>query len=74
MDDESGKGCLDSLSHVEVKKEVVLGFLRNIKVDKSPGPDGIYPRILRGKGENCCSLEKSLYPHGLQGRSQRIGE
>ena len=47
VDDESGKGCVNSFSHVEIKKEEVLGFLRNIKVDKFPGPDGIYPRILR---------------------------
>ena len=25
----------------------MLGFLGNIKTDKSPGPDGIYPRLLR---------------------------
>eukprot|EP00061_Rhincodon_typus_P014586 g41692.t1 len=30
----------------EITKEVVLGLLKSIKVDKSPGPDGIYPRLL----------------------------
>ena len=31
VDDESGKGCADSLGHIEIKKEV-LGVLKNIKV------------------------------------------
>eukprot|EP00061_Rhincodon_typus_P014533 g41604.t1 len=28
----------------KIKKEVVLGLLKNIKVDKTTGPDCIYPR------------------------------
>eukprot|EP00061_Rhincodon_typus_P004968 g23846.t1 len=32
------------LGHFEIKKELVLGLLRSINVDKFPGPDGIYPR------------------------------
>eukprot|EP00061_Rhincodon_typus_P001457 g14842.t1 len=35
------------LGHFEIKKEVVLRALKGIKVDKSPGPDGIYPRLVR---------------------------
>eukprot|EP00061_Rhincodon_typus_P012854 g38860.t1 len=34
------------LGHFEIKKEGVLGLLNSIRVDKSPGPDGIYPRLL----------------------------
>eukprot|EP00061_Rhincodon_typus_P013114 g39283.t1 len=30
--------------HFEMKKEVVLDLLKSIKVDKSPSPNGIYPR------------------------------
>ena len=41
-----GVRCVDILGHVDIKKEG-LGILKSIKVDKSPGPDGIYPRILR---------------------------
>ena len=75
VDDESGKGFVDSLSHVELKKEEVLGFLRNIKVDKSPGPDGIYTKIRReAKEEIAGALREILHPCWLQGRSQRIGE
>eukprot|EP00061_Rhincodon_typus_P016831 g45251.t1 len=32
------------LGHFEIKKEVVLGLLKSVKVEKSPGPKGIYPR------------------------------
>eukprot|EP00061_Rhincodon_typus_P004406 g22496.t1 len=31
----------------KINKEVVLCPLESIKVDKSPRPDGIYPRLLR---------------------------
>ena len=31
---------------VDVLREDVLAILKNLKVDKSPGLDGIYPRIL----------------------------
>eukprot|EP00061_Rhincodon_typus_P012281 g37913.t1 len=35
------------LRHFEIRKEVELSLLKSIKVDKSPEPDGIYPRLLR---------------------------
>ena len=60
VDDESGKGCVDSLSQVEIKKEEVLGFLRNIKIDKSPGPDEIYPRILREAREEIAGALREI--------------
>ena len=34
------------LDGIEVHKEEVLAILESVKIDKSPGPDGIYPRIL----------------------------
>eukprot|EP00061_Rhincodon_typus_P007860 g29967.t1 len=34
------------LGHFEIKKVMVLDLLKSIKVDKSPGPEGIYPRLL----------------------------
>ena len=33
--------------HIEVTRGKVLRQLKSIRVDKSPGPDGIHPRILR---------------------------
>ncbi|GCC34259.1 hypothetical protein chiPu_0012732 [Chiloscyllium punctatum] len=34
------------LEEILVRKEDVLGILKNLRIDKSPGPDGIYPRIM----------------------------
>eukprot|EP00061_Rhincodon_typus_P014255 g41169.t1 len=48
MDDVKVRGGYgDILGHVNIKEEEVLCVLKNIKVDEFPGPDGIYPRILR---------------------------
>lgn len=30
---------------VDINKDMSLGVLKNIKVNRLPGPDGIYPRI-----------------------------
>ena len=65
VDDESGKGCVDSLNHVEIKKEEVLGFLRNIQVDKTPGPDAIYPRILREAREEIAGALREIFVSSL---------
>eukprot|EP00061_Rhincodon_typus_P005674 g25489.t1 len=35
------------LWHFEIKTKAVMGFMKRIKVDKSVGPDGIYPKLLR---------------------------
>ncbi|GCB60125.1 hypothetical protein scyTo_0006816 [Scyliorhinus torazame] len=32
-------------SVVAITKEKVLGKLKDLKVDKSPGPDGLHPRV-----------------------------
>lgn len=31
----------------KIKKDETLGLLKTTRMDKSPGPDGIYPRLLR---------------------------
>eukprot|EP00061_Rhincodon_typus_P005477 g25029.t1 len=46
-EDDLREGSVDLLGQVAIKKEEVLCVLKSIKVDKSLGPDGIYPRILR---------------------------
>eukprot|EP00061_Rhincodon_typus_P016637 g44953.t1 len=46
-DDKIREGYVDILGHVAIKEEVELSVLKNIKVDKSRRPDGIYHRILR---------------------------
>ena len=35
------------VSAVAITKEKVLGKLKGLKVDKSPGPDGLHPRVLK---------------------------
>eukprot|EP00061_Rhincodon_typus_P004368 g22413.t1 len=53
-DMEDGEICVEHanmLGHFEIKKEVVLDLLKSIKVDKSPGPDGICPSHWRGPGD-----------------------
>ena len=38
---------LETLSHIEVSEDQMVKALQSLKVDKSPGPDGLHPRILR---------------------------
>ena len=49
------------LGNFEMKKEVVLSLFKSTKVDKSPGHDGIYVRLLRGKRGDCWGPDKELY-------------
>ena len=44
-------GCVDPLEQISITREEVLGVLGSIKVDKSPGPDGICPRLFRERQE-----------------------
>ena len=69
VDDETGEECVDGLGHVEIKKEDVLGVLKKIEVDKSPEPDGIYPRILREAREEISGAlrENSCILTGFRG-------
>ena len=36
-----------TLTHVEVTEAQMLKALQSLKVDKSPGPDGLHPRVLK---------------------------
>ncbi|XP_051897465.1 40S ribosomal protein S24 isoform X1 [Pristis pectinata] len=45
VEGSAGKGNV--LEVVDIKIEDVLKLLTNIKTDNSPGPDGIFPRLLR---------------------------
>ena len=37
----------EDLETIIITKQVVLGKLMGLKVDKSPGPDGMHPRVLK---------------------------
>eukprot|EP00061_Rhincodon_typus_P014068 g40864.t1 len=48
IDDKETKVGED-LETIIIRKEVMLGKLMELKVDKSPSPDGMYPRVLEEK-------------------------
>ena len=50
--------CEDSLNNVNISEEIVFKKLNSIKVDKSQGPDGLNPRILK---ECSSSIVKPLF-------------
>lgn len=64
---------MEILGQFEFEEEEVLGSWKSIKKDKSPGPNGIYPTLLRGAREGIVgSLMKifssyRLGPRGLEG-------
>ena len=35
------------LKEISISREMVLGKLMGLKVDKSPGPDNLHPRVLK---------------------------
>eukprot|EP00061_Rhincodon_typus_P011107 g35886.t1 len=45
--DEKESMADEDLEMIIIIKEIVLGKLMELKVDKPPGPDGMYPRILK---------------------------
>eukprot|EP00061_Rhincodon_typus_P014606 g41725.t1 len=53
--------CVDTLEKVNILKEEVLGMLNCIKVDKSPGPDGIYCRLLREAKEEVAGALADIF-------------
>eukprot|EP00061_Rhincodon_typus_P008863 g31857.t1 len=53
------------LGHFVIKKQVVLDLLRSIKVDKAPGPNGIYSRLLREAGEEIAGALTKIFISSL---------
>ena len=48
-----------------IDKEIILKKLRKLKVSKSPGPDGIYPRILHETGEKLVNVLMIIFKTSL---------
>ena len=46
LEDRGSKG-VEELKEIFIRREIVLGRLMGLKDDKSPGPDGLHPRVLR---------------------------
>eukprot|EP00061_Rhincodon_typus_P001307 g14388.t1 len=55
----------DMLVRVNVRKENVLEILENMRIDKSPGPDGIYPRFLREAREDIAAPLAMIFASSL---------
>eukprot|EP00061_Rhincodon_typus_P018373 g47525.t1 len=53
------------LRYFEIKKEVVLGILKSIKLDKFLGPKGIYPRLLTEEREEIVGTLTKIFVSSL---------
>ena len=42
-----GPGVTEELKEIHISQKMVLDRLMGLKADKSPGPDGLHPRILK---------------------------
>eukprot|EP00061_Rhincodon_typus_P004588 g22942.t1 len=65
---EDSESCVehaDMLRHFEIKKEVVLGLLKSIKVSRFPGPNDIYPRLLREAREEIAGALTKIFVSSL---------
>ena len=54
------------VSVVAITKEKVLGKLKGLKVDKSPGPDGIHPRVLKEIAEEIVEALVVIFQESLE--------
>jgi hypothetical protein len=54
------------LCDIQITKEAVLKKLKNLKTDKSPGPDQIYPKILKEAAEELVNPLYHLFSKSLQ--------
>eukprot|EP00061_Rhincodon_typus_P003200 g19519.t1 len=57
--------CVNTLENVNILKEEVLGILNCIKIGKSPGPDGTYPRLLREVREEIAGALADMFISSL---------
>eukprot|EP00061_Rhincodon_typus_P012903 g38943.t1 len=53
------------MGHFEIKKEVVLDLLKSIKVNKAPGPNVFYPRLLREAREEIARALTKIFVSSL---------
>lgn len=57
--------CTQPLREIVVSEDVLLRSLNNLKVDKSPGIDGMHPRILRELAPVLCKPLTIIYQRSL---------
>ena len=53
------------VSAVAITKEKVLGKMKGLKVDKSPGPDGLHPRVLKEIAEEIVEALAVIFQESL---------
>ena len=54
------------LSNLNVTEETIMKKLKKIKINKSPGPDSIHPRVLREISNEICTPLKIILNLSLQ--------
>lgn len=54
-----------SLDHVEITDDILKNILQKLKRNKSPGPDGIHPRVIKDMAENLIAPLKILFNSSL---------
>jgi len=54
------------LSNINITEETILKKLKKIKINKSPGPDSIHPRVLREISDEICIPLKIILNISLQ--------
>ena len=55
-----------NLSDISITREMVLKKLKNLKTEKSPGPDQIYPKLLKEAAEEVASPLHTIFTKSLQ--------
>ena len=55
----------EDLETIIITKEVVLGKLLGLKLIKSPGPDGMYPRVLKEMAGEIANALVVIYQNSL---------
>jgi len=55
----------EDLEMIVIIMEVVMGKLMGLKVDKSPGPDGMHPRVLKEMAREIANALVIIYQNSL---------
>ena len=55
----------EDLEMIVITKEVVMGKLMGLKVDKSPGPDGMHPRVLKEMAREIANALAIIYQNSI---------